>query len=130
MTPAPQPEKDIGFGDTIIDEAYRIAIMATDEDGVVDLEKIEKGFLKLRSRLAPALELTEHDIQYAYELGIWHGEMNKDEAARNATLKAYDKIIPTLGKAIQTDVSDNDYVMLEDLESVLDHLRQQAGEQG
>lgn len=38
----------------------------------------------------------------------------------NATL---DKIIPALGGAIQTDVSDNDYVMIEDLESTIESLR-------
>lgn len=36
-------------------------------------------------------------------------------------------VIPTLGQAIQTDISDNDYVMIEDLESTIESLR--GGEQ-
>lgn len=45
---------------------------------------------------------------------------NRIKAIRNAML---DEIIPTLGMAIQTDVSDNDYVMIEDLESTIESLR-------
>jgi hypothetical protein len=43
-------EPDIGFGDTIIDEAFRLAVVSMDDEGKIDIEKIEKNFLKLRSR--------------------------------------------------------------------------------
>lgn len=50
----------LGFSDSIIDEAYRIAIMSVDDEGNLDLEKIEKGFLELRSRPHPAPDIREH----------------------------------------------------------------------
>jgi hypothetical protein len=54
MTPQlTHPEPDIGFGNSIVDEAYRLAIMSVDDEGKVDLEKINRNFLDLRASHTP-----------------------------------------------------------------------------
>lgn len=94
-----QEMKDIGFGDSIIDEAYRIAITSCDDEGNLDLEKIEKGFLELRSRPHPAPpepEITWEMLNCAMDRAATKAARTAREQENKRVLDSIMSFVPTL----------------------------------
>lgn len=124
MTPAQQPKYYLITKDELDILAHEMA--------AYKVLTAKKAVLSRPYTQAP--ELTEHDMQYAYELGIWHGEMNKDEAAHAATLAENKRVLDAImdcaetdGEWFRIDGTDTLYLNYSVLSKKVESLRQQAG---